>query len=365
LFAIIICIFRMTDTVYPNISTLVAHPVKLFSKGEIRRFDFFGSSFDQLFASVRPLVEAYEFSLSYEDEEGDWVTIRSDAELSYALSLTGTRPLKLRASEMTTAPVVSPVSPLSPRALVSPVVVPLASSWKELKKEAKAAKKQIKSEFRAAKHDAKAEWKAAKYEAKAAWIEAKISKKEGLSPHTSFVARFVKHVTVEDGSEFCPSTPFVKTWRFRNEGTVPWPENTLLLCVGKKCDQIGASTDSVVLSRPVMPGEETDVSVNMIAPSAGGSYTGYWRLADPSGRKFGPRVRVQIKVVDSSSSSSEEDSSSWGEMLSQLESMGFTNKALNVKLLVKTHGNMDKVIRKLLKKEEKKSGAIAKRTAAM
>jgi len=120
-----------------------------------------------------------------------------------------------------------------------------------------------------------------------------------------------------------------------------------------------------VLDKCVMPGEEIDISVNMTSPAEVGSYTGYWRLADPSGRKFGPRVRVLIKVVDSSSSSSDEGGSSWGEMLSQLESMGFTNKGLNVKLLVKSHGNIDKVIRKLLKREEKMSGVTAKKIAAM
>jgi len=338
----------MTDTVYPTLATITAHPIKLFSKGEIRRFNFVGTSFERLCADIKPLLDVTEFSIRYEDEEGDWVTIKSDAELSYALSLAGARALRLRIVEKTVvadAPVVAPATPPT-RSISS------EKPWKEMKKEAKVAKKQFKDEM-----------KAAKFEAKAAKIEAKMAKRE--SPKTSFVARFVKHVTVDDGSEFCPSTPFVKTWRFRNEGTLPWPENSVLLCVGKKADQIGAVSGSVVLPKSVLPGEEIDVSVNMIAPAAGGSYTGFWRLADPSGRKFGPRVRVQIKVVDSSSSSSDEAPSSWGEMLSQLESMGFTNKGLNVKLLVKTHGNIDKVIRKLLKKEEKKSGVNAKHLAAM
>jgi len=342
----------MTDTVsYPTIASApAAHPIKLFTKGEIRRFNFAGTSFENLCADIRPLLDLKEFSVRYEDEEGDWVTIKSDAELSYALSLAGARPLRLRIVEkidVSDSPVASAFG--TPTRTISS-----EKPWKDLKKEAKIAKKQFKDEL-----------KAAKFEEKAAKIEAKMMKRElHGSPKAAFVARFVKHVTVDDGSEFAASTSFVKTWRFRNEGTIPWPENSVLLCVGKKADQIGAETNSVVLPRSIMPGEEVDVSVNMRAPAAGGSYTGFWRLADPSGRKFGPRVRVQIKVVDSSSSSSDE-ASSWGEMLSQLESMGFTNKALNVKLLVKTHGNIDKVIRKLLKKEEKKSGVIAKKTAAM
>jgi len=326
----------MTDTVF-----IPAHPIKLFLKDEIRRFSFVGTSFDQLCGEVQSIVGVSEYSIRYEDEEGDWVTIKSDAELGYALSLSGARPLKLRVVEKN-AP-QSPIAPASPSISEKP--------WKEMKKEAKIVKKHFKEEM-----------KVAKYEARAAKIEAKISKKEGLSPKNSFVARFVKHVSVDDGAEFSPSTTFVKTWRFRNEGVIAWPEKSVLLCVGKKADKIGAASPSIVLPRSVLPGEEIDVSVNMIAPTGGGSYTGFWRLADPSGRKFGPRVRVQIKVVDSSSSSSDEGTSSWGEMLNQLEAMGFTNKHLNVKLLVKTHGNIDKVIRKLLKREEKKSGT---KTAAM
>jgi len=330
----------MTDTVF----TPAAHPIKLFVKDEIRRLSFAGTSFIHLCAEIQSLAGVNEFSLRYEDEEGDWVTIKSDPELSYALSLAGTGPLKLRIVEKTAIP----DSPQASRAFGSPFP---EKPWKEIKKEAKVVKKQFKEEL-----------KAAKYEAKAAKIDSKM-KKEG-SPKNSFVARFVKHVTVDDGSEFCPSTSFMKTWRFRNEGTVPWPANSILLCVGKKADRIGAESTSVFLPRSVLPGEEIDVSVNMISPAGGGSYTGFWRLADPSGRKFGPRVRVQIKVVDSSSSSSDEGISSWGEMLVQLESMGFTNKAQNVKLLVKTHGNLEKVIRKLLKREQKKSGVVTK-TAAM
>jgi biotin carboxyl carrier protein len=333
----------MTDTVAPN-----AHTIKLFFQGEIRRFGFTGNSFQQLCAEISSLLAVpAEFSVRYEDDEGDWVTIKSDPELDYAFSITGSRVLKLRIVQKPS--VENPAEGTVSRTISS------EKPWKELKKEVKLAKKEWKNEAKLAKKEWKTEVKLAKKD----W------KTEGKQAKSLYVARFVKHVTVEDGSEICPGTPFVKTWRFRNEGTLPWPEQSVLLCVGKKADRMGVTSDSIVLERSVLPGEEIDVSVNMISPSGAGSYTGYWRLADPSGRKFGPRVRVQIKVVDSSSSSSDEGASSWGEMLSQLESMGFTNKGLNVKLLVKTHGNMDKVIRKLLKREEKMSGIVGKKIAAM
>jgi len=338
----------MTDTVIPN-----ARTIKVFFKDEIRRFSTSESSFHQLYVQIQSLLEiGSEFTVRYQDDEADWVTIKSDAELTFAFSqLPSNQALKLRIVEKSSSEKVA-VSPGTLRSTIS-----TEKPWKQFKMEAKLAKKEWKAESKEWKNEAKLAKKEWKTEAKA--------EKFAKIPKSLYVARFVKHVTVEDGSELSPGTSFIKTWRFRNEGTIAWPMNSVLLCVGKKADRLG-SVECVVIERSVVPGEEIDVSVNMTAPSGGGSYTGYWKLADPSGRKFGPRVRVQIKVVDSSSSSDEgNSSSSWGEMLSQLDSMGFTNKGLNVKLLVKTRGNLDKVIRKLLKREEKMSGVTAKKVAAM
>merc|ERR1719440_585498 len=61
------------------------------------------------------------------------------------------------------------------------------------------------------------------------------------------------------------------------------------------------SSLTVPLSRqgPVMPGEEVDVSVDLIAPQEHGRHVGYWRLTGPMGRKkWGQRVWTHIHVVD-------------------------------------------------------------------
>jgi hypothetical protein len=318
--------------------TEITHAIKLFSKGQIRRFPFNGTTLQQLRGEVQNILQISDFVVKYEDDEGDFVTIGSDSELAYAFQLTGAHPLRLnivqkdntKSVEETQPPVATPSTPVD-------------KNWKELKKEAKLHKLQFKQEKLQWKQDMKA---------------AKVAMKEEVKQQKSlYVARFVRHVTVEDGYEFAGSTAFNKTWRFRNEGTVAWPDQTVLLCVGKKCDQLGAVTDSVKLNRSVLPGEEVDVSVAMTAPSAAGTYTGFWRLADPSGRKFGPRVRVQIKVVDSSSDEGESSSSSYGDLITQLESMGFNNKALNVRLLMRFNGDLDTVVRRLLRRQQKQAVA--------
>jgi len=112
-------------------------------------------------------------------------------------------------------------------------------------------------------------------------------------------ARFVRDVSIFDGTQMAGGTAFTKIWRLKNVGEVPWPAGTRMLFVGG--DQMGASEMCVPLSRagPVLPGEEVDVAVEMVAPKEVGRYLGYWRLIGPQcRRKFGQRVWCHIQVVD-------------------------------------------------------------------
>merc|ERR550537_905788 len=111
-------------------------------------------------------------------------------------------------------------------------------------------------------------------------------------------ARFVRDVTIFDGTQMAPSTPFTKIWRLKNNGEVAWPPGTKMMFAGG--DAMGHEME-VPLSRgsPVQPGEEVDVAVSMTAPPELGRYLGYWRLTGPMGRrKFGHRVWCHIQVVD-------------------------------------------------------------------
>jgi hypothetical protein len=356
----------MTDTVfaaplvtlYPT-SSAFGRPIKAFFNGEIRRFTFVGTSFHELMYELAHLgIPTQNSTICYQDDEGDWVTVTSDMELFHAFELFGNKPVRLDIRLKGTPAIAPSVAQNSPAVILNkgdlktPPLVLKKDDIKILKKHAKFDEKLAKREL---KQD--------KRESKLAQKELKKDVKHYVMEHIKeprLIARFVKHVTVEDNYEFLPGTVFTKTWCLRNEGSIPWPANCALLFVGKKGDQMGAP-DSVTLNRAVLSGEEVHVSVQMTAPANGGTYFGYWRLAEPSGKKFGQRVRVLIKVIDSSSSSSEEKDKetsevSWGELLTQLESMGFKDKALNVRFLVRSHGDMDRVIRKLLHREEKRSG---------
>ena len=59
------------------------------------------------------------------------------------------------------------------------------------------------------------------------------------------------------------------------------------------------ATVPITRQGPVMPGEEVDVSVDLVAPQEHGRYVGYWRLTGPHARrKWGQRIWANIHVVD-------------------------------------------------------------------
>jgi len=124
----------------------------------------------------------------------------------------------------------------------------------------------------------------------------------GAGGPPKLAARFVRDVSVFDGTQMAPGTPFTKIWRLKNVGEAPWPPGTRMLFVGG--DQMTTEM-SVPLSHTsaVMPGEEIDVAVEMVAPKELGRYLGYWRLTGPHmRRKFGQRVWCHVQVVDPSAS---------------------------------------------------------------
>ncbi|CAI9757409.1 unnamed protein product [Fraxinus pennsylvanica] len=111
-----------------------------------------------------------------------------------------------------------------------------------------------------------------------------------------FDSRFIQDVNVIDGTVVAPLTPFTKIWRMRNNGTVVWPQRTQLVWIGgdKLNKSLAIELEVPVAGLPV--DHELDVAVDFIAPEIPGRYISYWRMACPTGQKFGQRVWVLIHV---------------------------------------------------------------------
>jgi len=169
-------------------------------------------------------------------------------------------------------------------------------------------------------------------------------------------ARHVKDVTIPDGTQLAPKTPFVKTWRVRNEG-IDWPEGSKLIFISRRGDSLGGP-EFVPVEGKVVAGSELDISVNLVAPDEPGQYNGFWRMCTPEGKKFGQRLWVSIQVLGSSSSSDENNNvpqaGQYDAQVKLIEEMGLDFKAPKIaRLLRKYGGNVDAVVEKLNKKSTK------------
>lgn len=120
----------------------------------------------------------------------------------------------------------------------------------------------------------------------------------GCQGITKLVARFVKDISIFDGTQMVPGTRFTKIWRIKNDGEAAWPCGTMITLVGG--DRMAADM-TVPIAEPnnvVLPGEEVNIAVDMVAPAEAGRYMGYWRLVGPLGRRrFGQRLWCNIQVV--------------------------------------------------------------------
>lgn len=110
-------------------------------------------------------------------------------------------------------------------------------------------------------------------------------------------ARFVCHVpptTVQAARmEITPNTPFVKTWRLRNEGEAQWPEGCRLVHVGAFA--MHGPTEGVPVAAAKV-NEDVDISVALVSPPETGRFVSYWRLITPQGVRFGHRVWADVVV---------------------------------------------------------------------
>ncbi len=105
---------------------------------------------------------------------------------------------------------------------------------------------------------------------------------------------FVSDVTIPDNSKMVPGQKFTKVWRVKNNGDCAWEEEFQVRFFSGNL--MGGKT--ITLGKTVVPGSETDLSIELIAPSTVGVYTGNWRMIDETGAFFGDSFYVLINVVE-------------------------------------------------------------------
>jgi Ig-like domain-containing protein len=98
-------------------------------------------------------------------------------------------------------------------------------------------------------------------------------------------AQFIADVNVPDGTVMQPGAQFTKTWRLRNVGTCEWKKDTYQLVFFSGERMNGPASAPFVAN--VTVGTTADFSITLTAPSAPGTYRGYWMFKNASGALFG------------------------------------------------------------------------------
>jgi len=91
-------------------------------------------------------------------------------------------------------------------------------------------------------------------------------------------AVLITDVTVPDNALMSPGEKFTKTWRLMNNGKCNWSGYTIAFVAGDRME----SPDSAPIPA-TEAGKTVDVSIELVAPSVDGAYTGYYELKNASG----------------------------------------------------------------------------------
>ncbi len=92
-------------------------------------------------------------------------------------------------------------------------------------------------------------------------------------------AILLQDVTIADGTNVPRGSKFTKTWKLQNTGTCPWTGYTVAFVSG---DRMSSPDTAPVSQTPA--GKTVDVSVDLVAPSNDGAYTGFFELHNASGQ---------------------------------------------------------------------------------
>lgn len=92
-------------------------------------------------------------------------------------------------------------------------------------------------------------------------------------------AVLLQDVTIPDGTNVGYGSKFTKTWQFQNTGTCTWSGYAIAFVSG---DRLGAPDTAPITE--TTPKSSVNVSVDLVAPTIDGVYTGYFELRDASGQ---------------------------------------------------------------------------------
>jgi hypothetical protein len=98
--------------------------------------------------------------------------------------------------------------------------------------------------------------------------------------------RFIRDVTVPDGTVYAAGSTFTKVWELENAGSCTWNSNYALVFANDGNAMSGPAA-KLLTTGNVGSGQRIQVSVDLKAPATPGTHRGYWKLRNPNGAMFG------------------------------------------------------------------------------
>jgi len=89
--------------------------------------------------------------------------------------------------------------------------------------------------------------------------------------------RYLKDLTIPDGTEVLEGEKITKRWLITNEGSCNWDQYQLLY--------------------PARQGSKAILEISFIAPDNPGRYNSWWQAFDSSGKRFGDPLYMDISVI--------------------------------------------------------------------
>ena len=126
----------------------------------------------------------------------------------------------------------------------------------------------------------------------------------GPTPNCIDGLAFIQHLNYElqqgqPPPQMQPGQPFTKGWRIQNTGTCTWDTSYHLVYMQGNTPESGMGGQTVHVGQQVAPGGQYDIQVNLVAPTAPGTYLGSWQMENGANMAFGERLPVSINVPGS------------------------------------------------------------------
>ena len=113
-------------------------------------------------------------------------------------------------------------------------------------------------------------------------------------PNCTDKAVLLEDVTYPDDTQVEPRESFTKIWRFKNTGTCPWLEYTIVFLTGDGF----ISPESAPIPE-AMAGETVDISILLTAPETSGEGTAYFVLKNADGEliPIGTEKSFWVRII--------------------------------------------------------------------